>query len=225
MPKEATTVANFNIPKTSDGIDGVLLFFVLLSSLSICSKTLRWPAWFTFILLNSAFVGFNYNPPVHRPRIAKRLTILAFLLVVSVTQAQSPQNISIQFRKAPSLHANSSVPNSLRNICVCFDQKKLDVSGSNSAAKITPSEENKGSWWTNSVSRRWWLDDDEMKEKIEESPYTIDSAAAGTEISGAETAAVTEDPSSEEVGGRGGRSLDTGDLVEPISLILSIISC
>jgi hypothetical protein len=54
-----------------------------------------------------------------------------------------------------------------------------------------------------------------MKEKIEESPYAIDSAAAGTEISGessgenanAETAAVTEDSSSEEVGGRGGRSL------------------
>lgn len=75
------------------------------------------------------------------------------------------------------------------------------------------------------MSRRWWLDDDEMKEKIEESPYAIDPAAAGTEISGVETAAVTEDPSSEEVGGRGGRSLDTGDLVEPISLILSIVSC
>jgi len=56
------------------------------------------------------------------------------------------------------------------------------------------------------VSRRWWLEDDEMEEKMEESPYAIDSAA-GTEISGAEIAAVTEDPSSEEVGGRGGRIL------------------
>lgn len=46
-----------------------------------------------------------------------------------------------------------------------------------------------------------------MEEKMEESPYAIDSAAAGTEISGAEIAAVTEDPSSEEVGGRGGRIL------------------
>jgi len=95
MPNDATTVANFNIPKTPDGMDGVLLFFVLLlSSLSISSITLRWPAWLTFILLNSAFVGFNCIPPVHRPRIAKHVTILAFLLAVSVTQAQSPQNLS-----------------------------------------------------------------------------------------------------------------------------------
>jgi hypothetical protein len=73
------------------------------------------------------------------------------------------------------------------------------MSGSGSDAKITPASE---SWWTNTVSRRWWLEDIEMEEKMGE------STAAGTEISAAtEIAAITEDPSSEELGGRGERIL------------------